>query len=304
MSKRAVLVLVVWTFFILLITILRDVKMVPVGKEVKLQANSNELANSTELLPANSNELLPAKRHFVSGKFGFNNKFVREVEKFREHVKKSGIFPEENIFVYSQFPDFILSDKRFVEHLRFLNDPKANPRGGGYWFWKSQLIAHHLARIPMGDFLVYLDLDVPDEFVDMELLMETMVFRHANFASYDIKHKNRQWMKRDIYEAYCPGVNITEDETFQFAANILYFRKSPGTIRFVDDWAKGVADYHMINDEPSRSGPEIPSFRENRHDQSILSIISKCKYQYPGKTPFRFRGGNWILHTYTIPDKE
>ena len=99
-----------------------------------------------------------------------------------------------------------------------------------------------------------------------------------------------------------PGIDIMIDETLQVSGNIFYFRKSEGSVHFVNDWVDGVTDFQMINDDPSLSGPEEPFFVEHRHDQSIVDALLVCKYQYPGKKLFRWRPGDWNFYTYAIPD--
>ena len=244
-----------------------------------------------------------SSRYFVAAKFGRNNMFAEEVNQYHAVVKTSGFFPEENIFTYSQFPDFILSDPRFAQHLSFMNNSNSNPRGGGYWFWKPQIIAHHLANISMGDFLVYLDIDLKDEWWTMRVLMEIMAGRNANLATVEMQHKTRMWTKRDVYKALCPGVDISTDESRQITGNVFCLRKSPGSLRFVNDWANAVAEYQLINDEPSQSGPEVPDFKENRHDQSVVDLLLRCKYQYPGRTIHTLIPSAWNTYTYTIPDE-
>ena len=53
----------------------------------------------------------------------------------------------------------------------------------------------------------------------------------------------------------------------------------------VEEWYETCCNYHLLNDEPSII-PNDASFSENRHDQSIWSII---RYKYGteiiGETP-------------------
>jgi hypothetical protein len=63
--------------------------------------------------------------------------------------------------------------------------------------------------------------------------------------------------------------------SFQVWAGFFLTRKCYNSIRFVGEWLTYAQDYRIITDLKSKFGPEHNEFIDNRHDQSILSILFK-----------------------------
>lgn len=257
----------------------------------------------------------PIERVFVSAKFGRDAKFADEIETYRDLVEATGLFESEKIHTYAEFPDWILNETRWTEHLRFL-EPGNHPSrvGGGYWFWKSVLIDHHLDELDDGDFLVYSDSDLLNHFNWTSRLLQSMQERSANLALYETQYLERQYSKRDIYEEFCDGMDPASDESLQNAGGFVVIRKTPNSTRFVSDWMKGVENVELINNSPSKRLPNAPDFKAHRHDQSVLNALLRCKYHSNGKDVFpgtnidrskTLDQGNvltatWNVHTYRV----
>ena len=65
-------------------------------------------------------------------------------------------------------------------------------------------------------------------------------------------------------------------ETEQFMAGFQIYKKSKFTVFFVEEYLHYSQDKRIITDEPNTLGlPNYQGFRENRHDQSIFSILTK-----------------------------
>lgn len=223
----------------------------------------------------------------LSGKFGYNNSFAKEMQAkkmFYIHNDK------EELEFLSELPSFILDDPRFSRHIRFLTDPTDDTkRGGGYWFWKPILLQHYLEQeLQPNDWLIWSDADHNDPFVLAPLIQYMTMTKKTMAVMYIEGFVNREWTKRDVYEAYCGEKQPSSGGTFW--ASYLVFRNTPGIRALIRQWANAMVDYHAISDEPSKIQPELMSFREHRHDQSLLSLILQCQQQgeltfetYPGE---------------------
>jgi len=155
----------------------------------------------------------------VSAKFGKDAAFQKQVDEYHTYATNLHLF--DHIYAYAEFPDWILNDKTWSEYTALLqNKDHPSRKGGGYWFWKSVLIHHHLESLEEGDFLVYADTDLYNQFNWIERLMETMRERDANLALYEMPYLERQCSKRDIYQHYCPGLDPITDESLQCAGGI------------------------------------------------------------------------------------
>ncbi len=74
----------------------------------------------------------------------------------------------------------------------------------------------------------------------------------------------------DYYDAN--QTNVVE--TGQLICSVFVLRKCRNTLDLIDRWYEGCCQYHLINDSPS-SIPNDASFSENRHDQSLFSVLRK-----------------------------
>jgi hypothetical protein len=265
------------------------------SKITTLESNLNVSALSPSQTKWREFELnIGRKAVYVTGRFHRKvGKFEATVKSFTEQIIASGL-PASRIFSYADtFPDFILEDPRWKRHVEFLTDAKSpTKRGAGYWFWKAPLIQHHLSLLNEGDFLFYADADIghDGDLQDMDGLIRTMVERGHNLATWRYNDNSPccpegLWNKRDVYDYYCPHRNQTMDFSGQFHAAWMLIEKTPATLNLIDEYVKGVSNFHFVSDEPSNL-ENIPAFRENRHDQSILSLIIKCRYLENGMKRF------------------
>jgi hypothetical protein len=227
----------------------------------------------------------------VTGKFAADDKFADEVTFASTlNMMKGGLPPNQLNFHY-QFPDYILQDSRWKKHTEFVtNTTSPSSRGGGYWFWKGPLIYHQLVdnpKVKMGDFVIYTDADLFDHWLWMSDLLEKMLRQNQTLALYQMTFLERLYCKRDVLEHYCRTDMDLElaGVSSQYSGNLLVFRKSSGTIRFVQEWMEGLADFHLISDDGSNL-PELGEFIDHRHDQAILSAMIKCKHKEAGTTQF------------------
>ena len=64
-------------------------------------------------------------------------------------------------------------------------------------------------------------------------------------------------------------------DTVQLEAGVIALKKTDENINLIDEWFIHCTDPRKITDEPNTCGLEnVNSFREHRHDQSILTNIS------------------------------
>jgi hypothetical protein len=156
------------------------------------------------------------------------------------------------------------------------------PRGSGYWIWKPYIIFKKLLEIEEGDILCYND----STYLWLKNIkqFETDLLSNKNIGVYKNKpnggtHIEKEWAKFDSIAL----MNIKHENNFrnnvintnQVWAGFILLRKTFNPIRFVGEWLTYIQDYRIVTDSPSIFGPENSSFREHRHDQSILSLLCK-----------------------------
>ena len=193
---------------------------------------------------------------YVTGKFGrLPRQFVEQVRRTRSYLLAHGLAGYQ-ISAYDKFPHFIKSDPRWKRHLEFTWNETAPDRGGGYWFWKAPLILHELDRVKMDDFVIYADVDLWEHVVWLPDLITDMIQTNSTVALFRQNTRNRKWSKRDVYERYCNDrdSNPERDPSNQYAGGFVVLQKRPGTIRLIQRWESGMADYGLLNDSPSITG--------------------------------------------------
>lgn len=164
-------------------------------------------------------------------------------------------------------------------------------RGGGYWLWKPYVVRETLKKLETGDYLFYCD---SGAFVtkDLHILIEFMEKEKTDFLIFNLDHREKEYTKRDVLiELGCDEEKFTD--SFQRCATYFMMKKTKKTEAFVEQWLVYAQKYELISDEDNvlHGMPNYKEFKDNRHDQSIFSVLSKkagfqsyqdiSQYRYP-----------------------
>ena len=171
---------------------------------------------------------------------------------------------------YSYGPNDI--DKKFKERNKEILSRK---RGNGYWLWKPYFILKTFKeKLDEGDYLIY---------TDAGILYNNSVHQIINFLNehnYEmwmirLEHIEKKYTKRDAFILLGADSQFYTD-TNQYMAGIQIYRKSKFTEKFLEEVLYYSQDKRIITDDPNTLGfNNYKEFIENRHDQSILSILIK-----------------------------
>jgi len=179
--------------------------------------------------------------------------------------------------------------------MRAVPAEKSTERGYGFWRWKPQII-HSLMSggdpfitLKDNDILIYSDAGV--EFIDnvnyiidrmdQDILLFGNMYEHAHWCKADIVAEIMpEWWhlgipfkqaNGDVIKSLSPWAAFGK----QVQASVIFFRVSDYTRKFVKEWLDWCLfeGGRLIDDSPSRA-PNHPEFRENRHDQAILTTMA------------------------------
>lgn len=150
----------------------------------------------------------------------------------------------------------------YAEHKDLLDQP----RGCGYWSWKPYIILMTLLeRAQENDIVIYADAGV--EFVNnTRYIIDRMredIFLFGNM------YQHEHWCKRDIIEKVYPTGKFDK----QCQASALFVRNTSNARKFVYEWSLLCIEKDLIDDSPSKA-TNHPEFKENRHDQAILTTLA------------------------------
>ncbi|MDU1889289.1 MAG: hypothetical protein E6767_01245 [Dysgonomonas sp.] len=152
-------------------------------------------------------------------------------------------------------------------------------RGFGYWCWKPQIILQLLDKIDEGDILLYMDigshLNIGGKKRLLEYIKTVDESETGILAFRSPEHLESKLTKMDIFEYFGVADNKFYTNTTQIEDGHIFIKKSPFAISFIKEWMKAYCDdFSLATDSPSRKA-NFGDFMENRHDQSLFSILGK-----------------------------
>lgn len=169
----------------------------------------------------------------------------------------------------------------------------SQPRGNGYWIWKPYFIKKTLDQLDYGDYLVYSDsgaayVDNIGYLVDeLDKNNESiMVFGFEGFKEY-------QFTKRDAFVLMdCDEEHFVN--SFHRCASYILIKKDDLSKKFIDEYLQYACDERIITDMENTMGlNNYEGFIDHRHDQSILSLLSKKWKIMPFRDPSQY--GNSVV---------
>lgn len=162
-------------------------------------------------------------------------------------------------------------------------------RGAGYWLWKPYIIYHTLKHLNQGDIMMYSD--AGSYFVESAApLIEMARSDHRGVVLFTMEHIQKNWTKRDAFILldcdFPPCWN-----SFQHTAAFSLWKRTEFSLAFAERWLNYSTDARIITDQPNELGlPNLPEFHENRHDQSVLSLLAFKETVASYRDPSQYEG--------------
>lgn len=178
-------------------------------------------------------------------------------------------------YAYAKVPQDIMKDERWKKHRSYLGK-----RGYGYWFWKAVLTLRIMNNgMEEGAWLLYADAgcSMGNKLGNIESWRElTGVMREYDIIAFRIDHLEKKFTKGDIFKTFGTTFNsIGYGNAKQVCATTFLIANNFRTRQFVQMWVDLVANAHLLTDAPSRE-TNWKNFKENRHDQSLFSMMIKA----------------------------
>ena len=150
-------------------------------------------------------------------------------------------------------------------------------KGGGYWIWKYQIITQSLRELQNGDMLIYSDsgssLNVKGKkrfYEYLEMLKES---DHSTIR-FQVDYLEKYWATKEIFKYFNIDIDSQIANSKQFLAGHIIMKKNDLLLEQLDVFKKLLEyDKYLITDK--YDSEQIDGFQQNRHDQSIFSVISK-----------------------------
>lgn len=150
-------------------------------------------------------------------------------------------------------------------------------RGGGYWIWKPYIIKKHLGKINDGDILIYLDAGCsinPSGKPRFNEYIEMLNRRDEGCISFQMDHVEKLWTTKEIFKYFDVDHNGAIANSGQIMATVQIIKKNPNSIKLINLWNETIYTNSLLFTNYYNRKQEL-YFRENRHDQSIFSVLRK-----------------------------
>ena len=220
--------------------------------------------------------------------FAFASKdLIRSAKRLLNQASESNFYDEINIITSNKIDEVLKSKIKKLS--------TGNKRGFGYWIWKPYLIKKIFDKIDYGDIINYVDIGCHiikknsfkfNQYLDFIKQDENWILPFQYHKNLNHKVENilfpdrdeRKYTKGDLLE-YFNFYNSTEvTHSPQFWAGCFFIKKTDTSINFLDEWLSIFdKNFKLIDDSPSIK-KNLVGFEENRHDQSVYSLLCK-KYK-------------------------
>lgn len=149
-------------------------------------------------------------------------------------------------------------------------------RGGGYYLWKPYVYRKAYDELDEGDYLIYTDSGAV--YVNrIQYLIDCMEQEKVPLMIFSLEQERIEKCntKRDAFVLTgCDEARYTD--TPQSIGGYFVCRKAPEVEAFLDEVLQYAQDIRIISDKPNVMGlPNYEEFTDHRHDQSVISLISK-----------------------------
>lgn len=192
-----------------------------------------------------------------------------------ENVKSAlsiGGFDTAKIYTMNDLDDnFKIQNSHILKYKRL----------GGYAVWKPYIIFKKLLEIDENDILCYND----SKYIWKTNVrkLENNILSNKNIGVYTNKPNSGNYLEKQLTKGDAfllmniPNNSYGNDikNSAQAWSGFILLRKSFNPIRFISEWLTYNQDHRIATDSPSTIVPNDPSFFENRHDQTILSLLCK-----------------------------
>jgi hypothetical protein len=176
-------------------------------------------------------------------------------------------------------------------------------RGFGYWQWKAWLVKNTMSLMEKNDILLYVDgrCGVGSDSIEwLDNLLEEDP-RHpkcTDIVAWQYEAEERSRSTADVMAEFNISLESDEARSGQFAATFFAIRVNEKTSELVDRWYYILTERsELCRDNPSHL-PNHNTFRENRYDQSVLSLLLKT-YSRSGLT-VRILSNEVVLHNNSL----
>lgn len=212
--------------------------------------------------------------HFAT--YGDDN-FANSKARLIQEAKQFGEFTHIQAYGPKDLP------KQFIEEYKSILSQK---RGGGYWIWRPIILNQALKKLKEGEYLVYLDAGSHLNKLGKKRFFEYIkMLEDSEYGVLSIQmsgkrgagsfEKESKWTTRQIFEKLGVSLDSEIANSGQYLGGILVLKKCDHLDKYMDKYSSFIFKYPELCTDKFNSQGQHPGFKENRHEQSVSSIIRK-----------------------------
>lgn len=203
------------------------------------------------------------KIHFITyGDYNFNNSKKR----IKNEAINSGWFDTVNI----------CGPKDLTQEFKTeFNDILQQKKGAGYWIWKFDIIKQQLDKLKNNDILVYIDAGCTINPYGKKRFFEYIQMlndSNQTIISFQMPHIEKKYTTKQLFRYFDIDINSNHGNTGQYVGGILLMKKSQ---KIINECIQVLQTDHLLVTDYYNKTNQCDSFIDNRHDQSILSLVRK-----------------------------
>ena len=208
------------------------------------------------------------KSHFIT--YGDEKFRLSKMRLYRE-AKNSKFF--DSIKIYG--PEDI--SETFKKNIGYALKQK---RRGGYYAWESFILSKRMEEIEEGDFLIYLDAGCTINIQGKKRYLEYLeMLNNSKYGIILFQHRDmqreRKWTVKEIFNYFKLDINSDIAKSNQISAAVLIMKKNKHSLSILDKFKEVLESNPKLITDYYNKKNQIPEFIDNRHDQSLFSIIGK-----------------------------
>ena len=153
----------------------------------------------------------------------------------------------------------------------------SEPRGGGYWIWKLDVLEQAFQSCSLGDIIVYCDAGCHINHLGSQRFQEYIEMLYASdygFLSFQLTHPEKNYTTKECFEHFQVPVESEIRTSSQILSGVIIARKCDHSLSLIEGFRTALLKNPLIITDHYNHSQDI-GFLDHRHDQSMLSILRK-----------------------------
>jgi len=153
----------------------------------------------------------------------------------------------------------------------------SNNRGGGFWIWKNQILKQTVENLKENDLIVYsdagssLNLSAKNRF---DSYIDNLLSSDKSTLRFKLDLKEKFWTTKEIFEFFGLDNKSKYGNSEQYLAGHMILKNNKDLKDQIQEFDNLLNyDHYLITNKYDNN--QIQDFKENRHDQSVFSLLSK-----------------------------